>query len=124
MAFSKTIKGVERLIEALPEEYHYWNKFGIIMKFDYEQYYDYVEEMYFANVYMIVTDSDEKYKIGITLKKVYGNIKYTLNTYGLSGFDISDMKSFGYESTARYHIFDFENDAFNIWCNDLEVKLL
>lgn len=120
LAFANSIKGIDKLIEVLPQEYQFWDKFNFILILD----YDYIEEKYFSTMNIVVTDDDDKYKIKLTLKQVYGEIKFEVGKGPLQSLDIIDKKSLGYESDSRFHVYDYENDDFSIWCNEIEAEII
>ena len=124
LAFANSIKGIDKLIEVLPQEYQFWDKFNFILILDYECDYDYIEEKYFSTMNIVVTDDDDKYKIKLTLKQVYGEIKFEVGKGPLQSLDIIEKKSLGYESDSRFHVYDYENDDFSIWCNEIEAEII
>lgn len=117
------INGMQKLIQDLPEEYRYWHLFGNILELEYKKTFDYEEWLDVYNVNLLVTDDMEQYCINILLKNVSGEISFGIANR-ISGFSIKDMKMDGYENNSRFHIYDFENGDFSIYCEDIVVKML
>lgn len=121
------IKGIETLLEKLPEEYQHWYLFGHnILKFDFEKKFDY--ENKFCDIYcinMILADESEKYKISMQLYNVSGNISFDVYNGFFSGFIVEDKKESGYENEQSFVLTSFEPDIdFEIRCENISVKLL
>lgn len=123
MEHLKYIKGMNQLIQELPEPYRYLPLFGNILKLEYSREFDYEKWTDIHNVRLLVTDEAELYKIQIFMKNVHGSISYNISE-ALSGFSICDMQEEGYEQDTRFRVYDFENGDFSIYCEDIEVALL
>ncbi len=118
----RNIKGMNELIDALPEEYRHFSCFNNILKFEYKRIFDdeICTDIYNADI--IITDSNEKFKIRILLKNVNGEIFFSTFTQ-ISFLVIHDLLNDGYELENRYRIFDIENNGFSLYCEDIEVSL-
>ena len=123
MEHLKYIKGMDRLIQELPTQYRYPPLFGNILKLEYLKEFDYEKWTDLYNVRLLVADEAELYKIQIFMKNVHGSLSFNISE-ALSGFSICDMQEDGYEQDTRYHIYDFENGDFSVYCEDIEVALL
>lgn len=114
---------MEKLIQDVPKEYRYLPFFGNIFKFICERVFDYEKWENVYNINLLMSDEDESYKIQFLLKNVHGDISFKISE-PLSGFAICDMKEYGYEQDCRFRVYDFENGAFSVYCEDIEVVLL
>lgn len=123
MAHLKCIKGMSQLIQELPESYRYLPLFGKILKLDYRKEFDFEKWTDVYNAELLIADEAESYKILIHMKNVHGSISFNVSE-ALAGFSISDMQEDGYEQDTRFHVYDFENGDFSIYCEDIEVALL
>lgn len=123
MKHLKHIKGMSQLIQELPEGYRYLPLFGNILKLEYMKEFDYEKWTDVYNARLLVADETESYKIQINMKNVHGSISFNVSE-ALAGFSICDMQEDGYEQDTRFHIYDFENGDFSIYCEDIEVALL
>lgn len=117
------IKGMNQLIQELPEPYRYLPIFGNILAFEYLKEFDCEKWADIYNAKLLVADEAERYKIQILMKNVHGSISFSVSET-LSGFSICDMQEDGYEPDTRFHVYDFENGDFSIYCEDIEVSLL
>lgn len=127
---SKRIKGIDLLLQKLPEEYHYWHCFGTILMLNYEKTFDY--EKKFENIdciNLILTDKECKYKIKVKLNDVIGDISFNVTNGFFSGLTIEDhyddYAEYGYETDRCFLITSFEQDIeFELWCDSISVELL
>lgn len=125
--FSNNIEGIEVLKEQLPDELQCWHKFGhnileLSYKhiFDYDKYFDYIK-----CVELLLTDSQNRYKIKMFLYNVTGDLSFNMFNGFYSGFAIEDCHYAEYESTCRFCIFSFEQDIdFTLYCEKIKVELL
>ena len=119
----QNIKGINRLIHDLPQEYRSFHLFGNILKFECAKVFDHNKNKDIYNINLFITDENERYKIHLFLKNAHGDISFTVSE-PLSGFAIQDMTGYGYEQDSRFRVYDFENGNFSIYCEDIEVELL
>lgn len=121
----KRINGIDTLMNKLPREYHYWYKFGNILKLNYEKTFDYEDK--FDDIYvieMLLTDIQNKYTIKMILKDVIGEISFDMVNGFYSGLTIDDFKESGY-SDHCFRISSFEPDiSFEIYCEKIYVELM
>lgn len=123
MEHLKYLKGMDELIQKLPAQYQHLPLFGNILELEYWKEFDCEKWADINNMRLLIADEAELYKIQISLKNVHGSISFNV-TETLSGFSICDMQEDGYEQDSRYHVYDFENGDFSIYCEDIEVALL
>lgn len=123
MEHLKHIKGMDQLIQELPQQYRYLPLFGNILKLEYLKEFDYEKWVDIYNIRLLVADEAELYKIRIFMKNVHGSISFSVSE-ALSGFSICDMQEDGYEQDTRFRVYDYENGDFSIYCEDIEVALL
>jgi len=57
--------------------------------------------------------------------KFYNVSKFKLDEVSkvicISGFDIESMKERGWDRSQKYHVFDYENDTIEFFCESIEV---
>lgn len=124
MQYLKYVDGLDTLLKKLPEEYQYWHKFGTVLELKFSKEFDYEEEFdYVNNIKMILASYDEKYKIRMKLKNVYGLVSFDVMNGFFSGFQIEYLK--GNEKFCRYRLSSFEQDIyFEIYCQKISVELI
>lgn len=125
MRYLKYVDGLDTLLKKLPENYHSWHRFGhnilelkFAKEFDYEEEFDYVN-----NIEMILEDCNEKYRIRMKLKKVYGLVSFDVFNGFYSGFQIEYLED--NEKFCRYRLSSFEQDIyFEMYCQKISVELI
>ena len=117
------IRGMDTLLEKLPREYQNWFCFGHILKFEYKEIFDYENWYTRYNAELILSNDSETYKIRLLLKHISGEISIHV-TEDIAGLNISNQSQDGYESSSRFHVYDFENHAVSIYCEEIEAELL
>lgn len=120
MKYSGRIKGVDVLLERLPEKYHHWCDFGRILElhFDYEKYSEVI-----PCIRLVLTDYDNIYRIGMTLFNVSGEVNFNITNGFYSGLEITDYHNNGCKN--NFLLSSFEQDIdFHIYCESIEVELL
>ena len=117
------IKGMDALLEKLPREYQNWLCFGHILKFEYKEIFDYEnwENRYHAE--LILSDDSETYKIRLLLKHINGEFSIRVRE-DIGGLNIAAATESGYESSSRFRVYDFEDNAISIYCEEIEATLL
>lgn len=125
MKNSKRIKGVDILLERLPEKYHSWSKFDYILELHFEKAFDY--EKYFeiiSCIRLVLTDRDGLYKIRMTLKNAYGDVGFNVFDSCFGGLAIKDISESCWDNRLHFVIKGFENDSFEVYCDEIEVELI
>lgn len=125
MWYLKYVDGLDTLMKKLPENYHSWHRFGHnILKLKFAKEFDYEEEFdYVNNIEMILASYDEKYKIRMKLKNVYGLVSFDIMNGFFSGFQIEYLE--GNEKFCRYRLSSFEQDIyFEMYCQKISVELI
>lgn len=117
------IKGMDALLEKLPREYQNWLCFGHILKFEYKEIFDYEnwENRYHAE--LILSDDSETYKVRLLLKHINGEFSIRVRE-DIGGLNIAATTESGYESSSRFRVYDFEDNAISIYCEEIEATLL
>lgn len=123
MKHLSAIKGINELLQALPEEYQHFYRFGTILKLEIKKSFDLETWNDVYNGTLIVADETEHYKIQLQLKNIHGALSFYLSE-PLSGFAICDMAEDGYEPEVRFRVYDFEQQDFSIYCEEIEAVLL
>jgi hypothetical protein len=117
------IMGMDALLEKLPREYQNWFCFGHILKFEYKEIFDYENWDTRYNAELILSNDSETYKIRLLLKHISGEFTIRV-TEDIVGLNIRNLTGSGLESCNHFHIYDFENDAVSIYCEEIEAELL
>ncbi len=121
----KYIDGLDNLMDKLPEDYHFWHRFGHnILELKFSKEFDYEEEFdYLNNIEMILADCNEKYKIRMKLKNVYGLMSFDIMNGFFSGFQIEYLEN--NDKFCRYRLSSFEQDIyFEVYCQKISVQLI
>ena len=117
------IKGMDALLAKLPREYQNWLCFGHILKFEYKEVFDYDnwENRYHAE--LVLSDDSETYKIRLLLKHIRGEFSIRVRE-DIGGLNIAAMTESGCETFCRYRVYDFEDHAISVYCEEIEAALL
>ncbi len=124
MRYLKYVDGLDNLLKKLPENYCSWQHFGTVLELKFAKEFDYEEEFdYIRNIDMVLESYDEKYKIRMKLKKVYGLVSFDVFNGFYSGFQIEYLEN--NEKCCRYRLSSFEQDIyFEIYCQKISVQLI
>lgn len=118
------IPGEEKLFSKLPIDMRAWYHFGKILKFEMEEVYDEEECEHIYVGKLIVTDAASTYKVLISMKGIYGILNINLGVL-VSGLEINNLISRGFEKSCSYLISDFEQSSdLKIYCMELNVALI
>ena len=115
----KYITGIKEFLLAFPDKPLYYFQdmleFRRYIRFDYEEWGE--------TTYIDLVMADETRRDGIVLHCVdaWMDGRCEIQTY-IGGLDIIYLKDSGYEG--KYRITDFEENNMNIYCNDLEIRVI
>lgn len=115
----KNITGIKEFLQAFPDKpLHYFEEM-----LEFRRYIRFDCEAWAEKTYIDLVMADETRRDGIVLHCIdaWMDGKCEIQT-NIGGLDIMYMKDSGYEAT--YRIIDFEENRLNIYCNDLEIRVI
>jgi len=117
------IIGIDELREKIPPELQAWHHFGTILELHYDSRV--IDEFYcdYTNTLtMLLTDRDRRYRIGLTLYNIKGNMNFDMANGLFSGFVIEEFRhSVG---DVSFHLYSDEQDIeFELYCEKIRVVL-
>lgn len=118
------IPGEEELFSKLPPDMRAYFHFGKIISFSMEEIFDLEECDYTYIGKLILADETYTHKIMVDMKGIYGDMHINIGAY-VSGLNIINLTTRGFEKCCSYLISDFEQSAdIKIYCAELNVSLL
>ncbi len=120
----RKIIGIEVLKEKIPQELQFWYLFGNIAELHYSA--KAIDDLYcdYTNIItLLLTDSNQQYKIELTLYNIKGNMNFDMANGFFSGFAIDEYANPG--SDNHFHIYSDEQDiAFDLYCEKIRAVLV
>ena len=117
------ITGIDELREKIPPELQAWYHFGTILELHYDSRV--IDEFYcdYTNTLtMLLSDRDRRYRIGLTLYNVKGNMNFDMANGLFSGFTIDEYQH--PVSDVNFHLYSDEQDIeFELYCEKIRAVL-
>lgn len=120
----RKIQGIEILKEKIPPALQYWHCFGNILELNYCS--NAIDEFccdYTNHITLLLTDSQQQYRIRLSLYNIRGNLNFDMANGLFSGFVIEELPDPG--SDNHFHLYSDEQDiTFHLYCESIRAELL